>query len=71
MLPAVRLPGLRLLRACRNRREAGTQAGPPGPEAEGRKLQEATGNPEAGAARTLHVTSDVQSCDWGCRSCKI
>lgn len=34
-------------------------------------LQEATGNPEAAAARTLRVTSDAQSCDWGCRSSKI
>lgn len=59
MLPGVRLPELRPLRAWWNRRRVGTQAGAPRPEAAGRKLQEATGNPEARATRILHGISDT------------
>ena len=59
MLSGVRLPELRPLRAWWNRTRVGTQAGALRPEAAGRKLQEATGNAEAGARRMLHGISDI------------
>lgn len=72
MLPAVRLPELRPLRAWWNSKgDPALRAGAPGPEAEGKKLQEATGCLEARTVRKPSMISDIRSEGWECRSGKI